>query len=144
MKRFFTRLFIRNWGLKLFSFLLALLLWFTLIPEEKMSSEKTLTIQLDLHNIPSDMELVEKPPSTIDVRIKAPNRRISQITPANVRAILNLEKARIDQRRYPLNNSMISIPQGAEVKYILPSHVNLRFERIREIMLDVEPNIVAK
>jgi len=144
MKRFFTRLFIRNWGLKLFSFLLALLLWFTLIPEEKMSSEKTLTIQLDLHNIPSDMELVEKPPSTIDVRIKAPNRRISQITPANVRAILNLEKARIDQRRYPLNNSMISIPQGAEVKYILPSHVNLRFERIREIMLDVEPNIIGK
>ncbi|UCC40098.1 MAG: YbbR-like domain-containing protein [Candidatus Aminicenantes bacterium] len=144
MKRFFKTLFIRNWGLKLFSFLLALLLWFTLIPEEKMSSEKTLTIQLELHNIPSDMELVQKPPSTIDVKIKAPNRLISQITPANVHAILNLEKARIDQREYPLNNSMISIPQGAEVKDILPSHVNLRFEPAKEIMLDVVPNIIGK
>lgn len=143
MKRFFKRLFTRNRGLKLFSFLLALLLWFTLIPEEKMSSEKTLTIQLELHNVPSGMELVEKPPSTIDVKIKAPNRLISQITPANVHAVLNLEKARIDQREYPLNNSMISIPQGAEV-IRLPSHVNLRFERTREIMLDVEPNIIGK
>lgn len=144
MKRFFKRLFTRNWGLKLFSFLLALLLWFTLIPEEKMSSEKTLIIQLELHNIPSDMELVEKPPSTIDVRIKAPNRLISQITPTNVHAVLNLEKARIDQEEYPLNNSMISIPQGAEVKYILPSQVYLRLERSKEIMLDVEPNIIGK
>ncbi len=143
MKRFFKRLFTRNRGLKLFSFLLALLLWFTLIPEEKMSSEKTLTIQLELHNVPSGMELVEKPPSTIDVKIKAPNRLISQITPANVHAVLNLEKARIDQREYPLNNSMISIPQGAEV-IRLPSHVNLRFERTREIMLDVEPIIIGK
>ena len=134
----------RNWGLKLISFLIALLLWFALIPEEKMSSEKTLTIPLELHNIPSGMELVEKPPSTIDVNIKAPNRLIGQITPANVQAVLNLEKARIDQREYPLNNSMISIPQGAEVKDILPSHVNLRFERTKEIMLDVEPNIIGK
>jgi YbbR domain-containing protein len=144
MKRFFKKLFIKNWGLKLISFLIALLLWFTLIPEEKMSSEKTLTIALELLNIPSGMELVEKPPSTIDVIIKAPNRLISQITPVNVHAVMNLEKARIDQREYPLNNSMISIPQGAEVKDILPSHVNLRFERAVEIMLDVEPNIIGK
>jgi len=144
MNRFFKRLFTRNWGLKLFSFLLALLLWFTLIPEEKMSSEKTLTIPLELHNTPSGMELVEKPPSTIDVKIKAPNRLISQITPANVHAVLNLEKARIDQEEYPLNNSMISIPQGAEVKDILPGQVYLRFERTKEIMLDVEPNIIGK
>lgn len=144
MKRFFKKLFVRNWGLKLFSFLIALLLWFTLIPEEKMSSEKTLTIPLELHNIPSRIELVEKPPSTIDIKIKAPNRLISQITPANVHAVLNLQKASIDQEEYPLNDSMISIPQGAEVKYILPSQVYLRFERTREIMLDVEPNIIGK
>lgn len=144
MKRFFKNLFLRNWGLKLFSFLLALILWFTLIPEEKMSSEKTLTISLELHNIPSEMELVEKPPSTIDVKIKAPNRLISQITSANVRAVLNLERARVDQEEYPINRSMISIPQGAEVKDILPSQVNLRLERIKEIMLDVEPIIIGK
>ena len=134
----------RNWGLKLFSFLIALLLWFTLIPEEKMSSEKTLTIPLELHNIPSGIELVEKPPSTIDIKIKAPNRLISQITPANVHAVLNLQKASIDQEEYPLNDSMISIPQGAEVKDILPSQVYLRFETTREVMLDVEPNIIGK
>lgn len=144
MKRFFTRLFLRNWGLKLFSLLLAIVLWLTLIPEEKIFSEKTLTIPLELHNIPSEMELVERPLATVDVKIKAPNRLINQITSANVHAVLNLQNARIDQKEYPLNKSMISIPEDAEVKDILPSQVNLRFEKTKEIMLDVEPIIIGE
>ena len=144
MRRFLKRVFLRNWGLKLFSLILALIIWMTLIPEEKIFSEKTLTIPLVLYNIPSEMELVEKPPASVDVAIRAPNRLINQITPANVHAVLNLQNAHIDQREYPLNKSMISIPMGAEVKDILPSQVNLKLERTKEIMLDVEPIIIGE
>lgn len=144
MRRFIKNLFLKNWGLKLFSLLLALVLWLTLIPPEKIYSEKTLTVPLELYNISSEMELVEKPPATVDVKIRAPNRLINQVTPANVHAVLNLDKARIDQREYPLNKNMISIPEGAEVKDIHPSQVNLRLEKTKEIMLEVVPNIIGK
>lgn len=144
MRRFIKNLFFKNWGLKLFSLILALILWLTLIPEEKTFLEKTLTVPLELHNIPSEMELVEKPPSTVDVKIRAPQRIINQINSATVHAVLNLENAYIDQVEYPLNKNMISIPEGAEIKDIHPSQVNLRLERTKEIELEVVPNIIGE
>jgi YbbR domain-containing protein len=144
MKRFFKNLFLKNWGLKLFSFLLALVLWLTLITPEKVFSEKSLTIPLELHNIPPEMELMERPLATIDVKIRASKSLINDITSANVHAVLNLEKASLDQDDYPLNKSMISIPSGAEVREIYPSQVSLKLERTKEILLDVEANIIGK
>jgi len=138
------RIFLRNWGLKLFSFLLALILWLTLIPEEKIFSEKNLTVTLELHNLPTGIEVVEKPPSTVDIRIRAPRRLIGQITQANVHAVLDLREARVDVQDYVLNERMISIPQGAEVKEVRPSQVSLTLERTIQAMLDVEPNITGE
>ncbi len=144
MRKFIKNLFLKNWGLKLFSLLIALLLWLILIPEEKITSEKTLTVPLELHNIPPEMELVERPPSSVDVTIRAPQRLINQVNSATVHAVLNLESARIDQVEYPLNKNMISILEGAEVRDIHPSQVNLRLERTKEIMLEVVPNIIGE
>ena len=144
MKRFFKRLFLKNWGLKLFSFLLALILWLTLITPEKVFSDKWLTIPLELHNIPPEMELIEKPPASVDVKIRASKSLINDITSANVHAVLNLEKASLDQEDYPLRKSMISIPSGAEVREIRQSQVSLKLERTREILLDVEANIIGE
>jgi YbbR domain-containing protein len=144
MVRLLRRLFLRNWGLKLFSFLLALILWLALIPEEKIFSEKNLTVTLELHNLPSDMVIVEKPPADVDVKIRAPKRLIGQITPSNVHAVLDLRNARIDVQDYALNESMISIPQGAEVKEVRPSQVSLKLERTIQAMLEVEPTITGE
>ncbi|MFP4081889.1 MAG: YbbR-like domain-containing protein [Candidatus Aminicenantes bacterium] len=144
MIKFIRNLFLKNWGLKLFSLILALILWINLIPEEKIFSEKTLTVPLELYNIPSDMELMEKPPSTVDIRIRAPQRIISQFNAANVHAVLNLEKASVGQTEYPLNKNMISIPQGAEVKDIYPSLVKLRLEQTKEIMMEVKPTLIGE
>ena len=145
MKRFFKKLFTKNWELKLISLILALILWLILIPEEKIFSEKNLTITLETHNTPQGMELVKKPLDKIDVTIKAPNRYIDQITPANVVAKLNLENASVVQEDYALNETMISIPAGAKatVIRISPNTVNLKLEKTKEIMLEVEPDIVG-
>lgn len=144
MMRLMRRLFLRNWGLKLFSFLVALVLWLTLIPEEKTLTEKSLTVQLELHNIPPGMEVVEKPPSTVDVKIQTPRRLLEQVTPANVRAVLDLRDARVDVQNYDINASMIKIPQGAQVNEVRPSQVSLKLERTIEAMLVVEPQITGE
>lgn len=144
MKRYLKSIFLRNWPLKLFSLLIALILWFALTPPEKTFQEKTLTIPLEIHNIPAEMELVKKPAATVDVKIRAPKSLIGQITSANVHAVLNLINARIDQEIYPLNESMISIPSGAQVKEVFPSQVTLTLERTKEIMVDVEPQLAGK
>ena len=106
MKKHLKDIFLKNWGLKLFSFILALVLWLTFIPEEKIFSEKTLTIPLVLHNTPPQMEVVEKPPQTVDVTIRAPRRLLGQILPTNVQAELDLSNASVDQQDFPLSPMM--------------------------------------
>lgn len=144
MLKLIRNLFLRNWELKLLSVLIAFVVWLSLIPEEKTFSEKTLTIPLETHNIPADMELVEKPDATVDVTIRAPNRMINEISAANVFAKLNLSRASIMQQEYPLNETMISIPTGAEVVRISPTMVRLKLERTTELSLDVVPNIIGQ
>ena len=143
MKRYISRYISKNWGLKLASLFLALILWFTLIPEEKTFSEKTLTVPLEIHNIPSTFEIVERPLQFVDVTIKAPNRLIPQISSANVHAVLDLQKASIAQTRYSLNPSMVSIPVGAEVKEIYPSQLSLKMELTEELLVNVEAVFVG-
>jgi len=144
MLRFIKNLFVRNWALKLLAFALALVLWLTVIPEEKSFSEKTLTIALETRNIPQNMELVEKPVPMIDVTVRAPDRLIDQVTSANVFAKLNLERATTYQMEYPLNSAMISLPAGAQVTMIAPNTVRLKLEQTKEMSLDVEPFLIGK
>ncbi|MBN2199501.1 MAG: YbbR-like domain-containing protein [Candidatus Aminicenantes bacterium] len=138
------KLILRNWGLKLFSLFLSILLWLVLVPEEKISNERTLSLQLDLYSRPEHLELVEKDISTVDVTLRAPRRLMEQIGPANVFARLNLEKASVIQEEYPLNASNISAPSGARVIRVHPNKVRLRFEPAKELELVVEPTLVGQ
>lgn len=144
MIKILRNIFVRNWGLKLFSLLLALVFWFSIIPEEKLSFEIKVTVPLELHNLPSGMKIIENPPPFIDVTIKAPHRLMEEINPEGVRARLELGTARVEQTEFPINPDWISLPQGAEVKEISPSHVRMRLESLREIMMEVEPDFVGQ
>lgn len=143
MMRWLKNLIVHNWELKIFSFLLAFILWLTLVPEEKTFSVKTISASLETYNLPAEFELVEKPPATIDVTIKAPNRLIGQITPNNVFVKLNLEKASWLQEEYPINPSMVSLPSGAEVIRISPNKVNLKLEKSKEMAMEISPTLVG-
>jgi len=137
-------IFLRNCGLKLFSFVLALLLWLTLIPEEKMYSDKTLVVSLTLNNIPPLMELTEKVQPRVNVTLIAPNRILPQITEATVHAVLDLSNASIEQKTYPINTNMVSIPAGTEIKELYPSQVNIDLEYTKEVLLKVEPTLIGE
>jgi YbbR domain-containing protein len=124
--------------------MIALVLWLTLIPDDKVFDEKILPVRLDVHNIPAGMALVENPPSTINVIIRAPKRLIAQFTSTNVNAVLDLREAQVDVQDYYLSPNMIRTPEGAEVKEIFPMQVKLKLERIVEEMLEVVPDVMGE
>jgi YbbR domain-containing protein len=144
MNKIIRNYVLRNWGLKILALFLAFILWLSLIPEERTFSEKTVTVPLETLNIPPGMELIQKPEKTIDVTIRAPNSIIDSITSANVFAKLDLGKASVFQQEYPLNESMFSIPPGAQVVRISPNKVRLKLERTNEMLLDVTPEIIGE
>jgi len=139
-----TRWITRDWPLKLISLLLALGLWLLLVPAEKVSSEKSLTIPLETRNVPQGLEIVERPVPTIDVTIRAPNRVLSEIGPSSLAARIDLERATVHQQEFPLNASMIEVPPGAQVVQISPSKVTIKLERTAEAALEVHAALRGK
>jgi YbbR domain-containing protein len=133
--------FVRDWELKLVSLALALGLWLLLIPAEKMFSEKSLTIPLETRNVPSGLEIVERPAATIDITLRAPNRLLDEIGPSGLVARIDLDRATVLQQEFPLNASMIAVPPGAEVIRIAPSKVTIKLERTAETTIDVHPTV---
>jgi YbbR domain-containing protein len=144
MKRYLKGLVVRNWGLKLVSLVLALALWLVLVPADKILAEKTLTVPLEMRDIPENMEIVERSVSTVDVTVRAPSRILDQISPSTVSARLGLEKATVYQLEYPLNKSIISLPDEADVIEVRPNKVQIKLEWTREATLDVHPSIRGK
>jgi len=144
MIRTILHLLTKNWALKLLALVLAFILWLTLIPEEKIFSEKILSVPLETRNIPPDVELVEKPSSSIEVTLRAPNRLLGQISPSDVQAILNLEKATVNQEEYPLNSSMVRVPPEAKVSRVFPNKIHLKLEKTKALWMEVSPVIIGK
>jgi len=134
----------RNWGLKLTALLLAFILWMTLIPEEKIQSDKTLTVGLEVRNLPPDFEIVEKPQATVEVTLRAANRVLNQLTPATVHGLLNLERSTVNQEDYPLNPDMITAPPEAKIIRVMPNKVHLKIEKGKEVSMEIMPEIIGK
>jgi YbbR domain-containing protein len=144
MIRFLKDLFTRNWGLKLLSFVLAVVLWLTVVPEEKIYGERTLSVPLETRNIPASMELVEKSISTVDITVRATNRLLGQLTAADIEAVLDLKKASVAQEDYALDPAVIIVPPNAKAVRVFPSKVHIKLEKANEVEMDVLPSITGK
>jgi len=144
MRHTVTRWITRDWPLKLVSIGLALGLWLLLVPAEKMSSEKSLIIPLEIRNVPAGLEIVGRPGPTIEVTLRAPVRLLDEIGTSSLAARIDLERATVHQLEYPLNASMIAVPQGAEVVKIAPSKVTIKLERTAEAMIKVHATLRGK
>ena len=141
MRNTVRNLFVRDWKLKLVSLLLAVAVWLLLVPAEKKFSEKSLTIPLETRNIPAGLEIVERPATAIDVTLRAPDRTLDEIGPSALVARVDLDRATVLQQEYPLNQSMIAVPPGAEVVKISPGKVTIKLERTAEATLDLHPTL---
>src|SRR4030043_1664986 len=69
---------------------------------------------------------------------------INEISAANVFLKLNLSMATLFQQENPPNETMISLPPGAEVVRISPTKVQLKLERTQAVMLDIVPTIIGQ
>jgi YbbR domain-containing protein len=144
MIRILRDLLVRNWALKLLSFFFAVVLWLTVVPEEKIYGERTISVPLETRNIPAAMELVEKSSSTVDITVRATNRLLGQLTAADIEAVLDLKKATVAQEDYAVDPSMIIVPPNVKAVRVFPSKVHLKLERASEIEMEVMPSVIGR
>ncbi len=129
-----------NLALKLGSLVLALLLW-SAIANEPMA-EVTFQAPLELQNMPENLMLSGKAPTSVQVRVQGPASAVRKLSPADLAVSLNLaDFEHPGERGYELTVSDVRIPFGVRVVQVIPKQVGLQLEARAEREIPVVPRI---
>jgi YbbR domain-containing protein len=116
----------RHLGIKFISVAVALGLWYIVAGEETV--ERSLPVPLELQNRSERLEMVDNPPTTVNVRVRGRSGLLSQLNPGEVTAMLDLSGAKPGRRYFPLSRKQVRVPFGVEVVEVTPGTIPLRFE----------------
>ncbi len=129
----------RHLGLKVLSVAIAVLLWLTVSGEQIV--ERSLRIPLELENIPPNLELVDIPPPTVDVRVRGASGLLSHLAAGDIVAVLDMAYVRPGRRLFALTPDRVRGPSGVEVGQVSPSTISLEFERSATRSVRVVPPV---
>jgi len=123
------RILLENWPIKLASLVLAVTLWFYVTSKGK--SELSLTVPLELRNVPQGMAVVGDVPASIEVRLQGQERALRDISSSKrVLGFVDLSKALEGENRIHLSPDDIRRPAGVSVTYLSPMEILVRLERL--------------
>lgn len=125
----YRKILFENWGIKLTSLALALILWFNITSKGKM--EIALTVPLELKNIPAGMAVVGDVPGYVEVRLQGQERVLRDIsTDKEVSGALDLSLARNGENTVRVSPDDITRPSGITVTHLSPYEIKVRLEPI--------------
>ena len=127
-------------GLKLVSVALAVLLWM-MVSSQRASVERGLRIPLELQNLPENLEMVESPQESVDVRVRGTADALGRIAPGDLIAAVDLSTAQPGRRLFHLSPERVKAPFAVVVTQVAPSSVAIRFERSASRIVPVLPSV---
>ncbi len=127
-----------NWGIKLISLCLALTLWFYVT--SKGRTEVTLTVPVELRNIPAGMTVVGDVPGFLEVRVQGRERVLrDSASIKKVIGILDLSATTAGQNAVHLSPDDIRRPAGVNITHISPSEIRLKLEPLLRRTFRLKP-----
>jgi len=118
---------VENWGIKLVSLGLSLMLWFYVTSKGK--TEMTLTVPLELRSIPQNMAVVGDVASSLEVRVQGQERVLRDITTGKkVVGILDLSLTKEGENVVRLSPDDIARPSEVAVTHMSLSEVKVKLE----------------
>jgi YbbR domain-containing protein len=130
-----------NLGLKAASLGFAVLLWFAIGGE--VASEVGLSVPIELHNVPVDMEVSGELVSTVQVRLRGSSSIVQRLGPRDVSAHLDLSNYGEGEHIEHLTADSVRVPFGVSVLSISPAIVTLHLERTLTKAVRIEPRVVG-
>lgn len=135
------KILFENFGLKITAVLLSILLW--LFASSRGLSEIALDVPLEFKDIPPGLELMNHSIKVVGVNIKGQEGIIRSIRPSDLRAFVDLSKAKKGEGIYTINKNNIKLPPGVTVTNITPSYVKVSLEESVTKTVQVRPIIIG-
>jgi YbbR domain-containing protein len=127
-------------GLRVVSVVLAVLLWM-MVSSQRASVERGLRIPLELQNLPENLEMVEPPQESVDVRVRGTADALGRIAPGDLVAAVDLSAAQPGRRLFHLSPERVKAPFSVVVTQVAPSAVAIRFEASATRIVPVIPSV---
>ena len=129
----------RNFGLKLLSVSIGVLLWISVSGEEMV--ERGLRAPLELQQFPAGLEIQGEAPSTVDVRVRGTSGALSRVGPGDLVAVIDLHAVRAGNRLFAMTPEQVRSPFGVEVVQVTPSTIALALENSLTRQVPVAPSV---
>lgn len=132
------RIFLENWTIKLVSLVLAVTLWFYVTSRGK--TEMSLTVPLELRNIPQNMAVVGDIPGSIEVRLQGQERALRDIsTGKKIVGTVDLSRGKVGENVVRLSPDDIRKPPGVLVTRLVPYEISVTLDRLARKTLRLRP-----
>jgi len=129
----------RHISLKVWSVVLAAMLWMVIAGEETV--ERSVRVPLELQQFPPELELQGEPPSFVDLRVRGESGALSRLGAGDIVAVLDLRTARVGRRLYQMTTEHVRAPFGIQVIQVAPASMTLVFERSATRRVAVVPAV---
>lgn len=128
-------------GLKLVSLLLGFSLWYAVAREQE--AEFSLSIPIELRDLPEGLEVVEESVQQVEVRLRGPAEALRRLTPQDVNVGIELKEAEPGEHLAYLSPREVAAPFAARVMRVTPTSVRLLLDRTVERTVQVIPRVVG-
>ncbi len=138
-------MFTNNFGLKLFSLLLAVILELYLNSPDKWVTE-TLPVPMVVRNLSQNMMIIspfQEAGLTAQVKFQGPKTQIKQIESFSPKFIVDLPIPNPDSWVAFLDEKQLTLPSRVEAVEVKPTSIELLLERVVRKELTVVPNVVG-
>jgi len=142
VKAFFQRYVLHNLLLKLVALVSAVLLWSAVSREPVV--ETAYNVPVELHQVPPNLEITTADIPLAQVRLRGPERRIRQLTAADVHAVINLAGAGTGEHTYDLTASQVRVPYSIEVVQVMPSQIRIGLDRSLTRQIEIHPRVTGQ
>ncbi|MGZ4837418.1 MAG: CdaR family protein [Terriglobales bacterium] len=138
---FLRKYVFHNFGLKLLSLVVAVLLWLAVTRDPV--AEIALNVPIEFHNTPEHLEISSETIPQVLVRVRGPVREVRDLSPSEVHAIIDLARVQPGERTYDLAPRHIRVPDGVEVVQAVPSQIRINFDRRESRQVEVKPRVIG-
>ena len=112
-------------GFKIVSLALAVLLWM-MVSAQRASVERGLRIPLEVQKLPDNVEMVDPPQDTVDVRVRGTADVMGRLGPGDLVATIDLSTAQPGRRLFHISPDRVKAPFAVEVTQVVPASVAIR------------------
>ncbi len=139
---YLSSFFIKDFGLKVASVIVAFALWYLVVGQSKM--ERVFEVSITFLGLKENL-IIMNAPKTVQVTVRGPAQIVRAMKPEDLWINIDLSKYEPGERIVPLSPKMVQTQvSGVQITYISPPQLKIQIDSLIEKSVPVQPQFVGQ